>query len=156
MTDYTTQAAHDAAPTVAPVEGCYALLRCGWLIDPNGIIEESDLDDTPYYLPANSDEDYYWINGGVCQRDTYPKGVSTVIFEPSLDIIAVYTPAQLLAPRPDHTCPVQLDQDALETALAVAINARPEQDFRGVIRDAIQAYLTSENARTTLKAMEGL
>ena len=99
MTDYTTQAARDAAPTVAPVEGCYVLLRNGWLIDPNGIIEESDLDDTPYYLPANSDEDYYWINGGVCQRDTYPKGVSTVVFEPSLDIIATYTPAQLLAPR---------------------------------------------------------
>lgn len=112
MTNYTTQAARDAAPTVAPVDGCYALLRNGWLIDPDGFIEEIDLDDTPYYLPANSDEDYYWINGGVCQRDTYPNGVPTVLFEPSLDIIATFTPAQLLAPRPDHTCPVQIEKVA--------------------------------------------
>jgi len=39
----------------------------------------------------------------------------------------------------------QLDQDALEAARAAYVNAHPTQDIRGVIRDAIKAYLATAN-----------
>lgn len=87
----------DTRPTVPPVEGHYALLRNGSFVHPECITEDFDLDGTPYYLPANIDEDYYWTPQGVCQRPTYPKGIPKLIFVPDHDIIATISPADMHA-----------------------------------------------------------
>ena len=82
---------------VAPVSGHYALLRNGSVVHPECITEDFDLDGTPYYLPANSEEDYYWTPNGVCQRQAYPKGIPKLIFVPDCDIIATISPADMQA-----------------------------------------------------------
>ena len=92
MTDYTTQAARDAAPTVAPVEGCYALLRDGDI----------------YLIRDDLSHPFVGFKFGAFGAATDPFGD----LRKGYDIIATYTPAQLLAPRPDHTCPVQIEKVA--------------------------------------------
>ncbi len=94
MTDLTTQAARDAAPTVAPVEGCYALRRDGNM---------SRATKAPIHDHLTMVLGIAYANG---KRGAIV-GVDTPHFQ---DIIATYTPAQLLAPRPDHTCPVQVER----------------------------------------------
>jgi hypothetical protein len=95
MTDYTTQAARDAAPTVAPVEGCYALLRNGEI----GLIKRHD----------NSVD---WVSIGIYSYPISQGGVFGFYRNPSaFDIIAVYTPAQLLAPRPEPVKPIDYNAD---------------------------------------------
>jgi hypothetical protein len=79
-------------PPVAPVEGFYAMLRNGCVVHPDCITKEFDLDGTPYYLPANSDEEYHWTPHGVCQRQAYPNGEPKTIYVPDLDIIATISP----------------------------------------------------------------
>jgi hypothetical protein len=114
----------DTRPPVAPVEGHYAMLRNGCVVHPECTTKDFDLDGTPYYLPANSDEDYHWTPQGVCQRQTYPNGVPKVIFVPDFDIIATISPeAVALAIHPDMDGAVKAIENLVKLADAVLDHA---------------------------------
>ena len=96
MTPLHTQADRDAAPTVAPIAGCYALRRDGNM---------SRATKAPIHDHLTMVLGIAYANGKMGAI----VGVDTPHFQ---DIVAVYTPAQLLAPRPDHTCPLQVERVA--------------------------------------------
>jgi hypothetical protein len=101
MTDIShlsTQAARDTAPTVAPVEGCYALLRSGQVIantKSNGAIWQCKAVSSSWYKSGRH------IDAGLDYDARY-------------DIIAVIPPDRLFAP----------DQSAKVAELIAAAQAR--------------------------------
>jgi hypothetical protein len=86
MTDLSTQAARDAAPTVTPVVECYALLRNGEIFK---LVYEPSW--TASMKPFFSCEQ---VNGGFAKH-VWPATSGVNGTSQSYDIIAVYTPAQL-------------------------------------------------------------
>jgi hypothetical protein len=128
MTPLHTQAARDAAPTVAPVEGRYALLRNGEI----GLVKPPRYDPSldPYFVKILGS--HYPI-ADYSHLSSIPSNIAF-----GLEVIATYTPAQLLAPRSDHTCLVQVER------VARAIVHRHTEDWATYKGQAIAA----------LKAME--